>query len=308
MARTRNAQASKFNGVAIGGLADVECNEGFGRVVSGALDGMQGAAFSTARGDKFVNGTITHQDVEKMITLLTAAPAAATSEWYEAEVGAATFEKHALKFPVFGAPLNFTAGIGAKAQVSMSYECRFPSGEDFKDVHAKSSAVTAATVAGLLTVPISAGDPVVFTFDPGGAPITVAHLSRFQFTLGGRFVTDSDPGSVGREAVDFEPGDLTFSVTYRDTSLATGQDKAEVLFARSAAALEVELEVLGSTADTKIKLNNALFDGDVRRSLARGYIEFTLNGRCNWAAADGTLYTLGGGTKIIVVTDATFPA
>lgn len=308
MARTRNAQVSKFNATAIGGLVDVSVERGFGRIVAGALDGQQGAPFAVARGDKLLQGVINHQDIEKMVTLLTSVPGAANSEWYEKEVGADTFAKHLLKNPVFG-PLSFSSGVGQKAAASQQYQCRWGSGDDFKDMHVKTTGVTAATVDALgPIVPVSAGDPIGLVYVQGGADpdITIAHLQGFNFNLGGEFVTDSDPGATGREAVDFQPQELTFSVTYRDVSLATGEDKAEQLFGAGSATgtLRIELEVKGATTNTFITLANARFTGSPRRSSSRGFVEFTIDGQCDWNKGT-TLYKLTGANLMILITPST---
>jgi hypothetical protein len=171
-------------------------------------------------------------------------------------------------------------------------------------------AVDATTVNAALVKPVSVGELIAVTLDPDGTEITLSHKQGCSISLAGTMLTDSDPGAKGRTAVEFDPGLLTFSVTYRDTDLddVSGEDLAQQLFARNPATLQFEFQVLeGATANTKIALANAKFTRGPRRSPARGFTEYTVEGQCNWADSDGTIRTLGGANKLITVTKATFP-
>ena len=310
MARTRHAQAALFNTISIGGLADIETIREFGRVASGSLDGLQGAPFATATGDKSVRGTINHEDCEKFIDVVNSTPG--TGVWYEKNVGAVTFTQRQLLKPVFGA-FRLDVRIGGKMRASQQFECQFGAAEDFDDVDsAPDEAVAAATVEAALVKPVSVGELIAATFDPGESPhdpITLSHKQGCNIALAGEFVTDSDPGEKGRTCVEFNPGLLTFSITYRDTDLddVSGDDLAQQLLARDPATLELEFDVKeGAVTNTKISLVNAKFVRGPRRSPARGFIEYTVDGRCEWADADGTFRTLGGSNKLVAVTKATF--
>ena len=177
----------------------------------------------------------------------------------------------------------------------MDWQCAFAAADDWDDVFAVTEGVLIGAV-GPIVVPVSWSELTALTC---GA-VTVDHLQGLSFDVAGEWQTDSNPGTAGREAVEWTPSTVSFSLTYRDHDYATGVSKAQLLFALTATDLALTYEVIGA-ADKTLTLANAVFEKNLQTTPSRNFTDFTLTGRCDWS--DGTnLHTLSDAThKMITI-------
>ena len=291
--RTYNAQAAVINGVSLGGTTQISIERGHDVQSSGALDGQQGGSHGVARGAKFVRGSIDSEDITKMITLLTAARS--TGVFFAKESGAATWLKRTLKNPVMH-NLRFASRFGGRSAFTLDFECQWDDADDFKEVDLP---LAAEQTEPTIVVPSSYAEPtaVVYKTDPADQQldVTVLHVKEFSFNVGGQLLRDTNPGVSGYDSVEYNPGDVTFSIGFADHTVsgAPAKDRVQELFELDQSrVIEVTLRGTGVETDKIVKLNNAVLIGSRDTEPAQGYAGFVIDGKLEWTDAASALYAL----------------
>lgn len=301
-ARRFHAQSLVCNSVSIGGLSVINVSRGYGNVAVGQLDGIAGGTHGTAKGDKFVTGNITHEDVEQAVALINGT--VGTGVFFEKESATATWTQRTLNKPVIG-DTSIVVRAGAVGQVNHAIQCTFDDGEDFEDVDTGLAAQTEPTV----TIQRVFSDPITCTFDTGGAPIVVPNFVGLSVNIVGDYLFGSDPGNAGRTAVHWIPRDVTFQIEFMDGTLSTGPPATDLLMKLQQAAISKQIRTIvqtakGDAANWNIDLENVVFlDGGANVG-ARALSTFIISGRCDWIGAAAAHYKLTGANLIVAIAAA----
>lgn len=300
--RVRMPVAAVINGIDAGGLMNCLISAGYDNILESAPDGLQ---FPTVdREVQFVRGVVVTQDYPVILSILTGT--LGTYVFYERKSGVAAatgWIKHTITNPVIHA-IKLSQSVRGFVTATFAFECRFAS--------------ETATIASTWAQADSQAEPTYIdasrggyrvkstVFDPDGTPLSIVHVTAFQFSLTLRLIKACNDADLGYTCVDADPEAgiaAAGSLTVQDATITSSSMLALRLLALAAKPLELTLTQSGGATDKVITIANVLFTGTESDSnVANDFTGYPLPFRINNVA--GTPLTLAGANKIITIADA----
>jgi hypothetical protein len=288
-----------INGVDEGGPMSIALDEGYDELVESGPDGSEVAIVD--RESQFVRGTVTTQDWDTVIALLSGT--LGTYVFYERKSGVAAatgYIKHTITAPVIW-DVSFNWQKGQCGTVTFKFECRFVTAADvISTVHA----ITDSQAAPSDILPDHGGYRVVTALH--GA-LAIYALNSFSFHIGLKLAKACNDGWKGYGSVDAELiGGTTpdGSLSCQDSSVASSKIKSSQLLEAARASLVLTCKQSGGAANKVVTIAGVIFatastqmSGDMAR-----YAEMTANYRVSNSIA--LPLTLAGTNKIITIADA----
>jgi len=230
-------QVSVINGVDAGGTMQARIEQGFENKLQSSVDGLQ-----VPLKDKwcqYTRGSVVTQDwVQAILILLGTLGNYTFSERKSGVVEATGYIKNTIVNPVIHR-MMIRLNENGYAAITFDFECR---AADETIGHADQWTLLDDQAAPTYIAAARGGHRFLTTvFDPGGTPLSIYHVTAFEFVLTmGLFKFCAD-GDVGYTCVDAVMNNMICngSLSFLDSSIATAQLKAQQLLALAAASLQL---------------------------------------------------------------------
>ncbi len=296
MSRVYNVHAFRCmtaSPIAVGGVQEVGYAPTYRDVIQSTSDGAIGVE-DVDRAGLRVATRLRTTDVEKVVALLSAIEADLQFSGVKSPVTSATKTLHhvVMKRNLFtGFSMSISKAQDAVANLDGSL--RGDPAASPADTLKTLVTITENTTAPTSTYPLRVYRPNGAVFDPG-TDISPKHLQSIDLSMSAEVEEDygdTDVCMVARDIVGW--GALQVSMTFRDQTLASGENMCSQLLGADRGTLFVPLLGRAGGANPNLSINNLLWTGAPTVTKGRGYWEFTVSGSCGWRnIAGGTSYTM----------------